>query len=112
MLAGLTAGVVTTVVTDRPSVAGFAGLGALALIMIVTQVWLAVGGGSGGSQTGAGSVWVGGSSSASITTDVSDIRRPSGSPPPAGRRTGAGSVRIGRNAKGSIRTRARNVEEP
>lgn len=114
VLAGVAAGVVTNVVTDRPSVPWAIGLGALVVVMIIAQVWLTVAGGAGrsGSRTGAGSVSVRGSSSALISTDVAGVRRVPGAARSTGDRTGSGSVDVGGDSHAPIRTRVRDVEEP
>jgi len=108
-LAGALVGVVTNVVSDRPSLPWITGLAVLVVLMVALQVWLTIlDHHSSTPLPGAGGVSVGGSASGSIRTDVTGVRRL------RGRRSGsgAGSVLIGGDSSGPINTRIRDVEEP
>jgi hypothetical protein len=105
--AGVAAGVAADVVTDRPSVPWSVGLGVLVVLLVVSQMWLNVSGSRSRRRTGAGSVYVGGSSTAPITTDVSGVRRAAG----ASAGSGDGAVVVDGDSGGRIRTRVTDVEE-
>ncbi len=108
VLAGAVSGVVTNVVSDRPSLPWIVALAVLVVLMVGLQVLLTVLDHPGAaSPPGAGGVSVGGSSSGSIRTDVAGVRRV------PGHRTssGAGSVQIGGDSRAAIRTRVRDIEE-
>ncbi|WP_161983035.1 hypothetical protein [Candidatus Frankia alpina] len=108
VLAGAVSGMVTNVVSDRPTLPWIVALAVLVALMAGLQVLLTVLDHRGSaSPPGAGAVSVGGSSSGSIRTDVDGVRRV------PGRRTssGAGSVQIGGDSRALIRTRVRDVEE-
>ncbi len=109
VLAGALSGVLTNLVSDRPTLPWIVALAVLVVLMVGLQVVLTVLDHRGSAPPpGAGGVSVGGSSSGSIRTDVAGVRRV------PGHRTssGAGSVQIGGDSRASIRTRVRDVEEP
>ncbi len=113
VVVGAAAAVVTTMVTDQPSVPLWVGLAALVVVLAVLHGWLTLSQGSQPTRrrTGAGSVVVGKSSSAPITTDVSGVRRVSGAAAGSDDEVGSGAVVVNGDSTGEIRTRVRDVEE-
>ncbi len=108
VLAGAVSGVVTNVVSDRPSLPWIVALAVLVALTAGLQVLLTVLDHRGSAPPpGAGGVSVGGSSSGSIRTDIEGVRRV------PGRHTssGAGSVQIGGDSRAAIHTRVRDIEE-
>ncbi len=111
-MVGVATGVATNVVTDQPSVPWLSGFGVLVVLLVALQVWLTVSeGGRVGRRMGAGSAYVGGSSTAPITTDVSGVRRATGASAGSGEVMGPGAVVVDGDSGGQIRTRVRDVEE-
>ncbi len=113
VLAGTGAGLATNAVSDRPTVPWLVGLGVLVVLMVGLQVWLSVLDNSHrpNRRIGAGSAFVGGSSTAPISTNVSHVRQAPGTASDSGDEIGPGAAVVEGDSSGEIRTRVRDVEE-
>lgn len=110
--AGAGAGLATNAVSDRPTVPWFVGLGVLVVLMVGLQVWLAILDSEPrpGRRIGAGAAFVGGSSTAPISTNVTGVRQAPGTEPVSGDVAGPGAAVVEGDSSGEICTRVRDVE--
>ncbi|MFG2809529.1 hypothetical protein ACLQ2D_37095 [Streptomyces sp. DT199] len=95
VVASVASGLVTNVVTDRPTWPWWVALGVLVVVAVVLQVALTADGGDGPGP-GAGSVVIGGTAHEAITTRVSLSGGVTAQ--------GAGSVAVDGDARGQIST--------